>query len=117
MQAIAKKLEPSEYDDIDLIITKRIKPRLDDIKLKIKSLKGELFRKLASMFVLGGSATPLLSSFLSLSISAQLGGIAGLIGKTLIDIHAYKSEQNQIINQSNNRGLVFLLDIEKRYRL
>ena len=116
MLAIAKELEPNEYNDIDSIVVERIQPHLDDIKLKIKSLKGELFRKLARVFFVGGGAIPLLSSFLSLPISAQLGAIAGLAGKTLLDIHAYRSEHDQIISQSNNRGLIFLLDVEKKYR-
>jgi len=114
MLAIAKDLEASEYSNIDSIVLEKIKPRLDDIKLKIKSLKGELFRKLAGIFFVGSSATPLLSSFLSLPLSTKIGAIAGLAGKALLDIHAYQSEHEQIINQNNNRGLVFLLDVEKK---
>jgi len=115
MLAIAKGLEPNAYDSIDSIVVERVQPSLDDIKLKIKSLKGELFRKLAGVFFVGGAATPVLSSLLSLPTSAQIAAIAGLVGKALLDIDAYKSDRDQVTSHSSNRGLVFLLDVEKKY--
>jgi len=115
MISIAKGLSPEAYDDIDSIVVEKIQPHLDDIRLRITSLRGDLFRRLAGVFVLGSGATPLLSSLLSLPVSAQMAGLAGLIGKGLLDIHEYQSTLQQIRNQSSNRGLVFLLDVEKQY--
>lgn len=114
MISIAKELPPEAYSDIDSIVLKKIQPRLDDIRLRITSLRGDLFRKLAGV-LLGSGATPLLSSSLSVPVSAQMAGMAVLIGKGLLDVHEYQSVLQQIRKHSSTRGLVFLLDVEKKY--
>jgi len=111
---IAKQIDPDAYGNIDSIVMEKVQPRLDDIKLKSKSLKGELFRKLAAVFLMGGG-TPLLSHLISLPLSVQVPAILGLIGKALLDVHEYKDKQYELKKQSSNHGLTFLLDVEKKY--
>jgi hypothetical protein len=115
MNIISTDLNENEFTDIDSIVVNKIKPRLDDLKLKIKSLDGKLFRKIASRFFIGSSATTLLSYFLNLPLPAQVTVAASFAGKILLDIHENQSKRYEIKRQSANRGLVFLLDIEKKY--
>lgn len=114
MLSIAKEVNPDAYGNIDSIVSKKVLPRLDDIKLKSKSLKGELFRKLTGVFLMG-AATPLLSHLVSLPLSAKIPAILGLIGKALLDVQKYEDKQYELRKQSSNRGLAFLLDVEKKY--
>lgn len=114
MLSIAKEVGPDAYGNIDSIVAEKVQPRLDDIKLKSQSLKGELFRKLTGVFLMGGG-TPLLSHLVSLPLSAQIPAILGLIGKALLDVHEYKDKQYELRKQSSNYGLAFLLDVEKKY--
>ncbi|MCK4358123.1 MAG: hypothetical protein KAW92_05165 [Candidatus Cloacimonetes bacterium] len=115
MLKVSKDINEESYSDIDYIVISRIQPILDDLKLKIKSLKGELFRKIASVFFIGSGATSLMSSLIILPLPAQIAASASFAGKILLDIHKYRSEIFEIRNQSKNRGLVYLLDIEKKY--
>lgn len=114
MLSIAKKVGPDAYGNIDAIVAEKVQPGLDDIKLKSKSLKGELFRKLSGVFFMGGG-TPLLSHLVSLPLAVQIPAIIGLIGKALLDVHEYKDKQYELGKQSSNQGLAFLLDVEKKY--
>jgi len=116
MLNISRHINEKTYPHIDSIIADKIEPRLDDIKLKIKSLNGELFRKLTKVFFVGGSVTSLVSYFLNLPLPVQIGVISSFVGKILLDIHENQSKRYEIRNQSLNRGLVFLLDIQKKYR-
>lgn len=115
MIKITGDLDRKSYSDIDSIVIHKIQPRLNDLKLKIKSLNEDLFRKIASVFFVGISATNLLSHFLSLSLPSKIVTIASFAGKILLDIHKNQSDRLRIRNESMNRGLVFLLDLEKKY--
>ena len=115
MHRISRDLSEKEYSDIDSIVINKIQPRLDDLRLKTQSLKGELFRRMARSVFAAGAATPLLSHFLSLPLPVQVAVIASFAGKILLDIQKNQSERHEIRNQSINRGLVFLLDIERKY--
>jgi hypothetical protein len=79
-------------------------------------LKGELFRKIANSFFIGSSATTVFSYILNLPLAAQIAATASFMGKALIDIHEHQSKVYEIRNQSTNKGLVFLLDMKKKYR-
>ena len=113
MQRISENLDNSAYLDIDSIVTDRIQPRLDDLKLKIKSLNSELFRNIAVTIFAAGGATPVLSCLLSMPLEGQVATLASFVGKIIIDIHKNKSKRFELHSESSNRGLVFLLDMQK----
>lgn len=116
MYKISSELDTKEYSDIDRIVIHKVQPRLNDLELKIKSLDGEIFRKMASVFFVGSGATTLSSYFLNLPLPAQIAATASFAGKILLDIHENKSKRYDIKNKSVNRGLVFLLDIKNKYK-
>ncbi len=113
MKRLVLETDQDSYKDVKSIVLERIKPRLDDIKLKIKSLKGELFRRMASVFLVGGAATTLLSHFMVMPLSAQMAATVSLAGKVLIDIHEYLSKREGLEKSAAVRGLVLLLKLEK----
>jgi len=113
MERLIRSIDKDSYKDIESIVLVRIKPRLDDMKLKIKSLKGELFRKIAGVFFVGGTAATLLSHFITTPFSAQMAAAASLAGKVLIDIHENRSKREELEKNSGNKGLVLLLKLEK----
>lgn len=113
MERITSLTNECSYKDIESIVLQRIKPRLDDIRLKIKSLKGELFRRIAAVFFVGGSAATLLSHFVAMPFPAQMAAALSLAGKVLIDIHEHQSKREELEKTSGNRGLVLLLKLEK----
>lgn len=115
MLQISKEVDEQLYTKIDSIVRDKVFPRLDDLKLKIKSSNDKLFCKIASYFFVGSGATALLTHFLSLPLPAKIISLASFAGKILLDIHKYKSEKYTIKNESINRGLVFLFDLEKKY--
>lgn len=114
MNKISCELDIEEYSDLDRIVIHKVQPRLNDLKLKIKSLDGEIYRKMANVFFVGSSATTLSSYFLNLPLPAQIAATASFAGKILLDIHENQSKRYELKNESVNRGLVFLLDIEKK---
>ena len=113
MERLIGSTDLDSYKDIESIVLVRIKPRLDDMKLKIKSFKGELFRKIAGVFFVGGTAATLLSHFITMPFSAQMAAAASLAGKVLIDIHETRSKREELEETSGNKGLVLLLKLEK----
>jgi len=113
MERIIGLTDKDSYKDIESIVLQRIKPRLDDMRLKIKSLKGELFRKIAGVFFVGGAATTLLSHFIAMPFLAQMATTASLAGKALTDIHEHLSKREELEKTSGNQGLVLLLKLEK----
>jgi hypothetical protein len=113
MEGLVRSIDKESYKDIESVILLRIKPRLDDMKLKIKSLKGELFRRIAGVFFVGGAATTLMSHFITMPLSAQIAAAASLAGKVLIDIHENLSKREELEKTSGNKGLVLLLKLEK----
>ena len=115
MHRISRELDEEKYPDIDSVVIHKIQPRLDDLRLKIKSLDGELFRRITGVFFAGSGATPLLSHLLNLPLPAQIAAIATFVGKMLLEIHDNQAKRYEIRNQGVNRGLVFLLDIERKY--
>lgn len=116
MRMIAKGITEEEYGEIDSLVNEKVKPRLEDIKLKSKSIKGELFRKISSMFFVGSGATTLLTHFLNLPPSGQYVTAASFLGKALLNVHEYQSKKQELRESSENRGIVFLLDIDKKYK-
>lgn len=117
MLSIAKTVDEETYlhIDFDSFIAEKIQPRFTDLELKVKSLKGELFRKIANSFFIGSGATTVFAYFLNLPLAAQIAATASFMGKALIDIHDHQSKVYEIRNQSTNKGLVFLLDMKKKY--
>ena len=113
IKEIVSQSDEISYDQIESIVLQRVKPRLDDLKLKVKSISGELFRKIAKVFFVGGTATSLLSHFLALPLEAQVAATASFAGKILIDVHESKSKRSEIIQESKNRWLVLLLKMKK----
>lgn len=113
MERLIGSIDKDSYKDIESIVLERIKPRVDDMRLKIKSLKGELFRKIAGVFFVGGAATTLLSHFIAMPFSAQMVAVGSLAGKVLTDIHDYLSKREELEKTSGNQGLVLLLKLEK----
>lgn len=113
MEKISREIDEISYKEIESIVLQRIKPRFDDLKLRLKSLRGELFRKISRVFFVGGTATTLLSHFLTLPITAQIAASTSFIGKILLDIHENLSKRDLLRKDGKNRGLVLLLKMEK----
>lgn len=113
MQNIVKASDRSSVDEIESIVLRRIKPRFDDLKLRVDSLSGELFRKIAKVFFVGGTATTLLPHLLTLPLEAQIAASASFAGKILLDIHENISKRSDLTKESKNRWLVLLLKMEK----
>jgi len=105
-----------DYQEIENLIKNKIQPRLDDLKLKIASLKNETFRKIARTFLVGGGATPILSHFMNLPTEGQVAVIASFIGKIFVDMHAHNSKMKEIKNLSKNKGLIFLMKVQERFK-
>jgi hypothetical protein len=105
------EIDEISYEKIDSIVLQRIKPQFDNLKLKINS--GELFRKIAGAFFVGGTATTLLTHFLSLPLEAQIAASASFAGKILLDVHENISRRSNLRKESKNRWLVLLLKMEK----
>jgi len=105
-----------DYEEIENLIRNKIQPRLDDLKLKIASLKSETFRKIAKTFLVGGGATPVLSHFINLPTEGQVAVIASFIGKIFVDMHGHNSKMKEIKNLSRNRGLIFLIKMQERFK-
>lgn len=112
MTKIATNVDEGGPLDIDALVIREIEPRLNDLRLKIRSLNSELFRKIAAT-LLAGAGVPLLSYFLSLPVSSQIVAAGTLAGKILLDVHGNLSKRNGVRSKSINHGLVFLLDMEK----
>lgn len=108
--------EINYQEEIENLVKNNIQPRLDDLKLKIASLKGETFRKITSTFVVGGGAIPILSHFINLPTEGQVAAIASFIGKIFIDIHEHNSKVKEIKNLNNNKGLIFLIKMQERFK-
>lgn len=107
------KSDSISHEELEAVVLQKIKPRFDDLKLKVKSLSGELFRKIAKVFLVGGTATTLLSCFLSLPLETQLAASASFGGKIMLDVHENISKRNELTQASRNRWLVLLLKMEK----
>lgn len=113
MKIIAKKVSDEEFSNLNDIVLEKIQPRLDDIELKIKSIDDELFRKISSMFLIGGSATTLLSYFYNLPLPGKIAAASTAVGKICLNMHESQSKKYDLLNSSTNKGLVFLLKMKK----
>lgn len=113
---LSNSISEIDYQKIENLIKTNIQPRLEDLKLKIASLKGETFRKIARTFMVGGSAIPILSHFINLPTEGQIVAITSFIGKIFIDIHEHNSKMKEIKNLNNNKGLIFLIKMQERFK-
>ena len=113
---LSHSISEIDYQEIENLIKTNIQPRLEDLKLKIASLKGETFRKIARTFMVGGSAIPILSHFINLPTEGQIVAVASFIGKIFIDIHEHNSKMKEIKNLKNNKGLIFLIKMQERFK-
>jgi len=113
---LSQNISEINYQKIETIIENNIKPRLDDIKLKISSLKDEIFRKITNMLMVGPGATSILSYFLNLPLEGKVVAVASFTGKIFIDIYEHNSKMKEIKNLSNNKGLIFLLKMQEKFK-
>jgi len=113
IEKIVSQIGEISYDGIESVVVQRIKPRFDDLTLKMKSMKGDLFRRISKMFLVGGTATSLLTHFVMLPMAAKIATSASFVGKILLDVHEYLSQRDLLTKGSENRGLVFLMKMEK----
>lgn len=107
---IESKVEPGNLDEI---IKFKIKPRVDDIKAKITSSKKTLYRKIGKNILAAG--TTLLTQSVNLPAHVQIAIGIGLVVKGLFDYFDYKNSQEEVLSKPENRGLVLLLDLKKKY--
>lgn len=114
MHQIAIQSE-AEQDNLDEIVKFKVKPRVDDIKSKITSSKKALYRKIGTNILAAGTGTPLLMQFANLPTHVQIAMGIGLVGKMLFDYFGYRASREKVLSKSENRGLVLLLDLEKKY--
>lgn len=113
MKSIVKNISDEEYGNLNDIVLEKIQPRLDDLELKIKSINDELFRKISSMFLIGSSATTLISYFYNLPTVGKIAAASTALGKICLNMHEFQSKKYELLNSSNNKGLVFLLKMRK----
>lgn len=110
-QAVLKwKADPSNLDEI---VESNIQPKLDDIKLKIASSRRAFIQKLQRTLLATGTSATLLTQFVTLPIHHQIAVGIGLIAKTLIDYAQFRDHKEEILSDSENKGLVLLLELEK----
>jgi len=113
---LAHSISEIDYQEIENLIRNRIQPHLDDLKLKIASLKSATFRRIARTFLVAGGATPILSHFMNLPTEGQVAVIASFVGKIFVDIHEHNSKMKEIKNLSSNQGLIFLIKMQERFK-
>ena len=104
-----------EEDNLDEYVNFKVKPRIDDIKLKIISSRKALYRKMGMDILATGTGTTLLTQFINLPTHAQMAVGIGLVGKILFDYFEYRASKEEILSKSENAGLALLLDLDKRY--
>jgi len=104
-----------DQNNMEKIIDFKIKPRISDIKSKIKSSKKALYRDIIADMLAAGTGTTILVQFANLPKYAQVAFGIGLVGKMLIDYFGYTDSKKEIRTSSENSGLVLLLDLEKKY--
>ena len=102
-------------NDLDEILKFKIKPRVDDIKSKIASSKKALYHKIGTNILATGTSITLLTQFINLPAHARIAVGVGLVGKILFDYFRSKASKEEILSNSENRGLALLLDIEQKY--
>jgi len=90
-----------------------VQPRIDDLVNRIGSLRGNLWSKIAQSAIFGGPSAPLV---------CQIFGTPGLITwvssaliKTAFDVLQYRRDKRDLLLEPRNRGLVYLLDIQRKY--
>ncbi len=113
---LSHSISEIDYQETENLIKTNIQPRLEDLKLKIASLKGATFRKIARTFMVGGSAIPILSHFINLPPEGQIVAITSFIGKIFIDIHEHNSKMREIRDLNNNKGLILLIKMQERFK-
>jgi len=104
-----------EENNLDEYVNFKVKPRIDDIKLKITSSKKALYRRMGMNILATGTGTTLLTQFLNLPPHVQIAVGIGLVGKMLIDYFGYRASKEEILSKSENAGLTLLLDLENKY--
>ncbi|MFA6598735.1 MAG: hypothetical protein WCS69_13510 [Ignavibacteriaceae bacterium] len=105
----------NEYDQLRNLIQNKIQPRIDDIKLKIKSIDQSLFRNISNL-VFASSGASILSHYVNLPLEAQITGAAAIVGKIATIIHENISKKNELLSESRNKGYTFLLKANKKIR-
>ncbi len=100
---------------LDEYIEHKVKPRVNDIKLKITTSKRTLLRRISTEILAAGTGTTLLTQFLQLPTHAQIAVGVGLVGKILLDYFGYKDTRKELLSSSENAGFALLLDLENRY--
>ena len=113
---LSHNISEIDYQKIENIIKNNIQPRLNDLKLKISSLNDEIFRKITKMFMVGSATTSILSHFFNLPLEGQAVAMASFIGKIFIDIHERNSKMKEIKNISSNKGMIFLLKMQDKFK-
>jgi hypothetical protein len=103
--------ESIDNKNMDNIINFKLKPRLDDLKLRIEELKSN-FKNNALKNVLGAGIA---ISTQCVGINVQATAFAGFVGKMLIDYSNYHNSYKHILSDSKNRGLSLLLHLNKEF--
>ncbi|MCH8034506.1 MAG: hypothetical protein IH950_12230 [Bacteroidetes bacterium] len=116
MKNIVTNENVDNFEQLDEIINEKIRPRIEDIKLKIKSFNSDLFRKISNVIFASGSATTLLAQFVHLPIEAQVLGASAFTGKLATLIHENISKKGELISESKNKGIAFLLKKAKDFK-
>ena len=104
-----------EQNNLDEIVKFKVKPRLDDMKSKITSSKKALYRKIGKNILATGTGTSLLTQFVNLQTHVQIAIGVGLVGKMLFDYFEHRASKEELLSKSENKGLVLLLDLDKKY--
>ena len=108
--------QTTDSETLRQYVEDRIQPRVDDLTARIRSLRGKLWTKIARSLLVGGLGIPLLCLPVGLSEPALLiGTMSALIASTFDTIESIQ-EERRIVSERQNRGLLFLLDIRRKYR-
>jgi len=91
----------------------KIQPRIDELTNRIKSLRGRLWRKISQSIVFGGGGTPLVCQ--AVGTPGLIAGIGSALIKIAFDILQYRWDRRDLLLEARNRGLVFLLDVQRKY--
>lgn len=106
----------ADASDLDDIVRVKIQPRVGDINLKLASSRRRFFRSLQRTAVAAGASATLLTQFLTIPTYAQIAAGLGVVAKTLIDYREFRDRKEEILSDSENRGLVLLLELQKHAR-
>lgn len=115
MKIIIVENKINEYDKLDNLVIEKIQPRINDIKLKIKSINQNLFRNIANL-IFASSGASILTHYINLPVEAQITGATAIAGKVATIIHESISKKKELLDESRNKGYVFLLGSNKMFK-